>query len=92
MFQLEPQLARDYAAIAAELRAAGLNVDVYGAAAKLGKQFNYAERAGIPLAIIYGSRERDAGIVKVKQIAAKVEHEVPRGELATRTRALLGPL
>jgi histidyl-tRNA synthetase len=89
VFQLEPALARDYAAIAAELRAAGLDVDVYGVDAKIGKQFKYAESLGIPLAIIYGSRERDAGIVKVKQIAAKVEHDVPRGELAARAHALL---
>jgi histidyl-tRNA synthetase len=89
VFHLEPALARDYAGIAAELRAGGLNVDVYAVDDKLGKQFKYAERAGIPLAIIYGSKERDANTVKVKQLAHKVEHDVPRTELVARVRALL---
>ena len=61
-------LALEYARIAAELRAAGLNVEVYGGDDKLGKQFKYADRAGVPLAILYGSREHDAGVVKIKDL------------------------
>ena len=86
-------LALEYAQIAAELRAAGLNVEVYGGDDKLGKQFKYADRAGVPLAILYGSRERDAGKVKLKDMRvsaeASKELEVPRGELVTQVKALL---
>jgi histidyl-tRNA synthetase len=88
VLRVEPTLADDYARIAAELRAAGLNVEVYGGDDKLGKQLKYVDRARVPLAILYGSRERDAGIVKVKDLGAASEHDVPRGELADRVRLL----
>ena len=90
---VEPALALDYARIAAELRAAGLAVEVYGGDDKLGKQLKYADRSGVPLAILYGSRERDAGAIKLKDLregAATREADVPRGELIARVKALLG--
>src|SRR4051812_8880848 len=65
---VEPTLAAECARIAAELRAAGLNVEVYGGDDKLGKQLKYADRAGIPIAVIYGSREQDTGLVKLKDL------------------------
>jgi histidyl-tRNA synthetase len=94
VLHVEKDLALEYARIAAELRGAGLNVEVYGGDDKLGKQFKYADRAGVPLAILYGGRERDAGIVKIKDLrnpdpATNKEIEVPRGELVARVTALL---
>jgi histidyl-tRNA synthetase len=95
VLHVEKPMALEYAKIAAELRGAGLNVEVYGGDDKLGKQFKYADRAGVPLAILYGSRERDAGIVKIKDLrvadmsAPNKELEVPRGELVARVNALL---
>jgi histidyl-tRNA synthetase len=89
---VEPTLAAECAGMAAELRAAGLNVEVYGGDDKLGKQLKYADRSGIPLAVLYGSRERDAGLVKLKDLragAATREHDVPRGELAARVQQLV---
>ncbi len=85
---VEAPLAAEYAKIASELRAAGMNVEVYGAADKLGKQLKYADRAGVPLAILYGSRERDAGTVTVKDLRANAEQSIPRAELADRVRLL----
>ncbi|HEX3477374.1 MAG TPA: histidine--tRNA ligase [Kofleriaceae bacterium] len=90
---VDPALAAECARIAAELRAAGLNVEVYGGDDKLGKQLKYADRSGIPLAVLYGSRERDAGLVKLKDLRATAvskEHDVPRGELAARIQQLVG--
>ncbi|MBA3500519.1 MAG: histidine--tRNA ligase, partial [Deltaproteobacteria bacterium] len=69
--------------------AAGMNVEVYGSDDKLAKQFKYADRSKIPLAVVLGSRERDAGIVKVKDLKSATEHEVPRGELVAQIRRLL---
>jgi histidyl-tRNA synthetase len=88
VLRVDPELVGDYARIAAELRAAGLNVDVYGGEDKLGKQLKYVDRARVPLAVLYGSRERDAGMVKIKDLRAGSEHDVPRGELADRMRLL----
>jgi len=88
-------LTAEYARMATELRTAGLNVEVYGGEDKLGKQLKYADRAKVPLALIYGSRERDAGIVKVKDLrgaggeAAK-ESDIPRAELVAGIQRLLG--
>ncbi|MGN6111136.1 MAG: histidine--tRNA ligase [Kofleriaceae bacterium] len=90
VLRVEPALAASYAGLATELRAAGVNVEVYGGDDKLAKQLKYADRGRVPLALIYGSRERDAGIVKIKDLRAAAEHEVPRDELAARVRSLLG--
>jgi histidyl-tRNA synthetase len=93
VLNVEPPLVLEYARIAADLRAAGLNVEVYGADDKLGKQLKYADRAGVPLAILLGSREQDAGVVKIKDLregAATRELDVPRAELVARVTAILG--
>ena len=89
VLHVEAPLALEYAKLAAELRAAGWNVEVYGGDDKLGKQLKYADRSGVPLAILYGSRERDAGVVKVKDMRANAEHDVPRTELVGKLRELL---
>ncbi|MDQ3369980.1 MAG: histidine--tRNA ligase [Myxococcota bacterium] len=90
VLQVEPALAVTYAELATELRAAGYNVEVYGADDKLGKQFKYADRSKVPLALLCGSREADARVVKLKDLRTGTEHEVPRGELVPRVRELLG--
>jgi histidyl-tRNA synthetase len=90
---VEAAMALDYARLAAEMREAGLNVEVYGGDDKLGKQLKYADRSKIPLAVIYGPREKDAGIVKLKDLreaAVTKEHDVPRGDLVLRIKQLVG--
>ncbi len=89
VLRVEAELGAAYAALATELRAAGLNVEVYGADDKLGKQLKYAVRGKVPLAVIYGARERDAGVVRVKDLRVEQEHDVPRDRLVERVRALL---
>ena len=89
VLRVEPALGAAYAALATELRAAGLNVEVYGGDDKLGKQLKYAVRGGVPLAAIYGARERDAGIVRIKDLRVEQEHDVPRDQLVARVRELL---
>ncbi|HSS02647.1 MAG TPA: histidine--tRNA ligase [Kofleriaceae bacterium] len=89
---VDPALALDCARLAAELREAGLNVEVYGADDKLGKQLKYADRAKIPLAVLYGSREKAAGVVKLKDLresAVTKEHDVPVSDLALRVKQLV---
>jgi histidyl-tRNA synthetase len=89
---VDPALALECARLAAELRDAGLNVEVYGGDDKLGKQLKYADRSRIPLAVLYGSREKAAGVVKLKDLretATTKEHEVSLAELAARVKQLL---
>ncbi|MGE0545469.1 MAG: histidine--tRNA ligase [Kofleriaceae bacterium] len=89
---MDASMSGEYAAIAKDLRTAGLNVEVYGDPDKLGKQLKYADRAKVPLAVLYGERERDAGIMKLKDLregAATKEHDVIRGEVVAKVQALL---
>ena len=93
VLNFDAKLADHYAELATELRA-HYNVEVYGGDDKPGKQLKYADRAGIPLAIIVGGREREAGIVKIKDLRvtdanAVNETEVARAELLTKVHALL---
>jgi histidyl-tRNA synthetase len=64
--------------LAADLRAAGLRVEVYPEPDKLGKQFKYAAAAGIPHVAVIGSDERAAGVVTVKNMKTGEQHRVPR--------------
>ncbi|HEY0987331.1 MAG TPA: histidine--tRNA ligase [Kofleriaceae bacterium] len=90
---VDPALALDCARLAAELREAGINVEVYGGDDKLGKQLKYADRSRIPLAVLYGSREKAAGQVKLKDLretAVTKEHDVARADLVLRVKQLVG--
>jgi histidyl-tRNA synthetase len=64
----EARLA-DYQKLAAELRSAGLNVEVYPEPSKLGKQLQYADRKKFRVAIIAGEREFAAGECQIKNLA-----------------------
>jgi histidyl-tRNA synthetase len=94
VLNFDPQLSTEYAKLATELRTAGFNIEVYGEDDKPGKQFKYANNSGIPIAIIMGSREREAGVVTLKDLritdmAVNNQTEVPRPEVVARLRALL---
>jgi len=74
----------EYLEIAREIREASLNVEVYmGEASSLRKQMAYADKVGIPIVIIAGSNEFEAGTVSVKDLREGKRRE---GEAATRER------
>lgn len=77
-------------ALAAELRAAGVNTELYLQDKNLGKQFNYADKKGIPLVAVLGPEEVAAGVVKLKRLSDGSEVTVARAELPDKIRALLG--
>ena len=82
----------DHLAVAAELRRAGLDVELYPDARKLGNQLKYADRRGHRLAIIIGDSEWEAGTAQVKDLASGDSREVARSELANTCRTILsGP-
>src|SRR5213076_815360 len=67
---IDPALAGDYLQITWELRRAGIPTELYiGMARGPGKQLKYADQYEIPLAILYGSNEKQQGIVTVKNMA-----------------------
>ena len=54
--------------VAAALRANGVSVEVYPDAAKLKKQFEYAEHKNIPFISINGGDEAASGAVQIKNL------------------------
>jgi len=64
-----PERVADYARIANQLRQAGINTELYmGREKSIGKQLQYADRQMIPVAVIAGSNEFDAGDVSIKDL------------------------
>ncbi|HET7219663.1 MAG TPA: histidine--tRNA ligase [Vicinamibacterales bacterium] len=66
--------------LAAELRAAGLRVEVYPEIDKLGKQFKYAASRSTRFVTVVGSDERAAGHVTVKDMGNGTQTVLPRQE------------
>jgi len=52
-----------------ELRAAGINAELYPTDAKLKKQMNYAHVKGVRFAVMVGTNEIESGIIRVKDMA-----------------------
>jgi histidyl-tRNA synthetase len=77
----------EYERIARVLRKAGINVEVYPDAKKVGQQLGYAEKRGFKFALIAGEQEFAAGLWKVKDLAKREERAVPEAELAAALRA-----
>jgi histidyl-tRNA synthetase len=59
----------EYLRLAAELRAAGVAVEVYPDSTKLGKQLQYADRKKFHVALIAGEREFTAGECQIKNLS-----------------------
>lgn len=75
--------------LTADLRAAGLRTELYLDDKKLGKQFNHADKKGIPVVVILGPDEVAAGMVNLKRLRDGQEVTVGRGEAAMKIQALL---
>jgi histidyl-tRNA synthetase len=78
----DPTHLSDYFRLAAQLRAAGLNVEVYPEPTKLGKQLQYASRKGFRVAIIAGEREFTAGECQIKDLKTAKSTTAPLEALA----------
>jgi histidyl-tRNA synthetase len=68
--------------LAQELRAAGLRVDLYPEADKLGKQFKYASAIGVPFVAVIGDDERAKGEVALKNMRSGEQRSIARAEVA----------
>ena len=67
--------------VAKALRASGVAVEVYPEATKLKKQFEYAERKGIPFISINGSNEMTAKQVNIKNLGSGEQKAFPADDL-----------
>jgi histidyl-tRNA synthetase len=75
---MDAALRDEYLAMTWELRRAGIPTEFYlGSAKGPGKQLKYADQYDIPLAILFGSNEKEQGIVTVKDMVAGRERAKP---------------
>jgi len=89
--RMDEERLSDYLALATELRAGGINAEVaLDPQMKLGKQLQYADRAGIRFALVVGSDEAAAGVVAAKDLRAQSQVKVARGEIVDWLRQGLG--
>ena len=66
-----------------ELRNAGIRTELYPESVKLRKQFEYAEKKGIPYLLIFGEGEREKSIVQIKELKTGKQLDIPQAELAS---------
>ena len=86
---LDPQSLERYLRIAASLRVADINTEVYLEHAKIGKQFEYANKKGFRVAITAGADEFARGTLKVKNLATQNEVDVPLDQAVSKIQDIL---
>ena len=75
--------------LAQELRGAGLRVDLYPEADKLGKQFKYASSLGVPFVAVLGEEEQARGEVAIKDMGSGEQQSVVRSEVVEHLKRFL---
>jgi histidyl-tRNA synthetase len=81
-----PEHLPDALALAGELRSAGLRVEVYPEADRIGRQFKYASGRAIPFVAVVGDEEAAQGTVSIKNLGTGEQQRVPRADGAEAIR------
>ncbi len=76
----DPKRLHEYLWLAAQLRAAGIGVELYPEPKRLGQQLKYADRRGFCAALVVGSQEWESGTCQLKDMASGQSHTVPLGD------------
>jgi histidyl-tRNA synthetase len=87
--QMEPELDADYRRMAALLREYGIATELHFMGWKLKKQLKYVSRVGIPVVVLYGSDERERGMVQLRDMTRGMQREVPLAEMRTAVAEML---
>jgi len=66
--RIDKRYTAEYQKLAGELRAAGINTELYVGTQNIGKQFKYASATGKTAVVIMGEDERQAGQVSIKDL------------------------
>ncbi len=64
-----------------QVRAAGINAELYPEAAKMKKQMSYADDKKIPFVVLVGSEEIKSGLLSVKNMQSGEQEKISVGEL-----------
>jgi histidyl-tRNA synthetase len=79
----------DYLRLAAQIRGAGIGVEVYPDPKKLGQQLKYADRRGFRFAVIAGEDEFADGTCQLKHLATGDSQTISLGDDATAVVAAI---
>ncbi|MBM2810506.1 MAG: hisS [Chloroflexi bacterium] len=79
----------DAAALASKLRGQGIRVELDVRLRGPKADLRHADREGVPIVLIVGERERDEGVVNLRDMAARDEVRVPRLEVIEAVRVRL---
>ena len=69
-----------------ELRQAGIKSELYPDAAKLAKQFQHADKRGIPFTVLCGDEEINSNTFKIKNLSSGEQESVNLQELTERLK------
>ena len=86
---MDPRYLEKYLRIAADLRSAGINTEVYLERAKLGNQLTYADRKGFRIAVIAGENEFGRDVVQLKDLAVKSARDVAFADIVAAVKTSL---
>lgn len=86
ILNLDESLQNEYVKLAADLRVAGVSTELYYSAAKLDKQFKYAESKSIPFAIIIGAEEAASGKAQLKNLQTREQVELMQTDLVDKLK------
>jgi histidyl-tRNA synthetase len=56
----------------------------------MGDQLNYALEKGVPYMVLFGESELEAGVVKLKDMKARTEEDIPLASLVEELKGRLG--
>lgn len=80
-----PELQGESLKVARQLRQAGINTELYpDPSDKLDKQFKYADKKGIPFAIVIGQDEADKNVVTLKNLATRDQQTLPLSDAISK--------
>ena len=85
----DEKLAMQSFALAAELRKASLNTMVFPEPAKLQKQFKFADKMKMKVALVLGPDEADKGLVVVKNLVTGEQVQVAREAVVESIKGIL---
>ena len=67
-----------------QLRAAGINTEIYPEAAKMKKQMGYADKKGIPYVVLVGETEMQEGVISLKNMSSGEQTNLHIEEVITK--------
>lgn len=86
---MQDELMPTYLKVSQQLRQAGINVVTSFDQRSLGKQFQLAEKQGIPLCVIIGSEEAKTNKAALKDLRNREQIDVSQEDLATQIKKRL---